>query len=59
MIDFRNLQTLRCELIKNRDRIEVEEKAILASKCLQLSEPIREELKNKLSYYYARPVEVE
>lgn len=59
MIDFRNVQTLRCEMIKSRDKIEEEEAPILESKCLQLSEQAREELREKLSYYYGRPVEAE
>ncbi len=59
MIDFRNVQTLRCEMIKNRDKIEEEEAPILESKCLQLSAQAREELREKLSYYYGRPVEAE
>jgi hypothetical protein len=59
MIDFRNVQTLRCEMIKNRDKIEREEAPILESKCLQVSKQTREELQNKLSYYYGRPVEAE
>jgi len=34
MIDFRNVQTLRCEMIKSRDKTVVEEVPILESKCL-------------------------
>ena len=59
MIDFRNIQTLRCDLIRNRDKTQEEETPILESKCLQLSGEAREELRNKLSYYYGRPVEAE
>lgn len=57
MVDFRNVQTLRCDLIKSRDKTKEEETPILESKCLQLSDQAREELRNKLSYYYGRPVE--
>lgn len=59
MIDFRNIQTLRCELIKNRDKTKQEEELILKSKCLQLSEGSRDELRKKLSFYYGRPAEAE
>lgn len=59
MIDFRNIHTLKCELIKNRDKIEQEEESVLESKCLQLSETTREELRHKLSFYYGRPSEAE
>lgn len=59
MIDFRNIQTLKCELIKSRDKIGEEEVPILESKCLQLSNQSREELRKKLSFYYGRPSEEE
>jgi len=59
MIDFRNSQTLKCELIRNRDRTTEEDPPILESKCIQLSEQTREELRRKLSYYYGRPAEAE
>lgn len=57
MIDFRNVQTLKCDLIKSRDKTKEEETQILKSRCLQLSDQVREELRNKLSYYYGRQVE--
>jgi len=48
MIDFRNTYKLYC------DKIKSPEKAPLESKCLQLSLQARDELRNKISYYYAR-----
>lgn len=59
MIDFRNVQTLRCDLIQNREKITQDEKSILDSRCLQLSERAREELREKLSFYYWRSSEAE
>ena len=59
MIDFRNVQTLRCDLIKSRDKTTEEHISILESKCLQLAESAREDLRNKLSYYYGRPLEAQ
>jgi len=48
MIDFRNTYKLYC------DKIKSPEKAPLESKCLQLSLQTRAELRDKISYYYAR-----
>jgi hypothetical protein len=48
MIDFRNTYKLSC------DKIKSPEKAPLESKCLQLSLQTRAELRDKISYYYAR-----
>ncbi len=59
MIDFRNVQTLRCDLIKSRDKTKEEHTSILESKCLQLTDNARELLRNKLSYYYGRPLEAQ
>ena len=54
MVDFRNIQTLRCDLIKSREHTSEEDTNILASKCLQLSIQTREELRMKLSHYFGR-----
>jgi hypothetical protein len=54
MIDFRNIYTIRCGLIKRVEKMGQEEAVILDSKCLQLSESTREELRNKLAYYFGR-----
>jgi hypothetical protein len=48
MIDFRNTYKLSCDKIKSPG------KAPLESKCLQLSLQTRAELRDKISYYYAR-----
>ena len=48
MADFRNTYKLYC------DKIKSSEKAPLESKCLQLSVQARSELRDKISYYYAR-----
>jgi len=48
MIDFRNTYKLYCNKIKSP------KEAPLESKCLQLSLQTRAELRDKISYYYAR-----
>ena len=48
MVDFRNTYKLYC------DKIKSPEKAPLESKCSQLSVQARSELRDKISYYYAR-----
>lgn len=55
MIDFRNIQTIKCDLIQSRERTKEENVQILASKCLQLSKLTREELRQKLAHYFSRP----
>ena len=60
MIDFRNIQTIRCGLIQSREKTKEEDAQILASKCLQLSKQSREELRQKLAHYFSRrPLEDE
>jgi hypothetical protein len=59
MIDFRNVNTIRCEMIKRAEQMGKNEIPIIESKCLQLSDTTREELRNKMSYYYARRPEEE
>ena len=54
MVDFRNIQTLRCGLIKSREDTSEEDTNILASKCLQLSIQTRDELRMKLAHYFGR-----
>jgi hypothetical protein len=54
MIDFRNIYTVKCDMIKRADRMGMGEAAIVNSKCLQLSEDTREELRNKIAYYFGR-----
>ena len=60
MVDFRNVQTLKCDLIKSREDTKEEDGNILASKCLQLSKQTRDDLRLKLSHYFGRrPLEDE
>ena len=60
MVDFRNIQTIRCDLIQSREKTKEENIQILASKCLQLSKLARTELRQKLAHYFSRrPVEDE
>jgi hypothetical protein len=60
MVDFRNIQTLKCDLIKGREDTIEEDGDILASKCMQLSRQTRRELRLKLSHYFGRvPIEDE
>jgi len=54
MVDFRNIQTIRCDLIRSREHTLEEETNILASKCVQLSIKTREELRMKLAHYFGR-----
>lgn len=49
MIDFRNIYKINCDKIINATNSPLE------NKCLQLSIQTRDELRNKLSYYYWRP----
>lgn len=52
MIDFKNIYKIDCGTIKSPTQ------APLESKCLQISKQARSELRDKISYYYARvPVE--
>lgn len=57
MIDFRNISTIKCEMIKRPKQTGAEDSPIVESKLLQLSDTVREELSNKMAYYYARPRE--
>lgn len=54
MIDFRRTYRLKCPMIKRDEEMKEKDKAILESKCLQLSKKTREDLRMKLSYYYYR-----
>ena len=59
MIDFRNVQTLKCDLIRDRQATKEEATSVLESKCLQLSNEAREGLRDKLSFFYGRAGEVD
>lgn len=52
MIDFRRTYRLKCPMIKRK--FGEKEKPLLESKCLQLSDKTRGNLRNKLSYYFWR-----
>ena len=56
MVDFRNIYTIKCPMIK-RPEITCPKNApeIIESKVLQLSVQARSELRDKISYYYSRP----
>lgn len=54
MIDFRNVHTIKCDMIKRASSMGQEEAEITESKCIQLSEETREELRNKMAFYYGR-----
>lgn len=62
MIDFRNIQTLKCPLIKTKEQREKsgkEELPILKSKRFQLSVSTRKELRDKLSNYFWRSNDID
>lgn len=54
MIDFRNITTVRCEMIKRAEEITEREAPLIASKCLELTEETRKELRDKIAFYYGR-----
>lgn len=53
MIDFRNINSLKCDMIKRP--ISESERPLIDSKHLELSVPTRAILREKLSYYFYRP----
>jgi hypothetical protein len=53
MIDFRNIYSLKCDMIKRP--ISESERPLIDSKRLELSVPTRAILREKLSYYFYRP----
>jgi hypothetical protein len=57
MIDFRNITTIRCQMIKRPEDLTPDEAPLIASKVLQLSEITRKELREKISFYYGRSPE--
>lgn len=58
MIDFRNIYTIKCDLIKRVCGGSSAEDQLLKSKCLQLTNDIRSELRVKIASYYSRkPIE--
>jgi hypothetical protein len=53
-IDFRNIFTIHCGLIKRAEQMGANEVAVIDSKCLQLSDASRAELRDKVAYYFGR-----
>ena len=54
MIDFRNIYTIQCPLIKRSEELTTQDPAIIKSKVLQLSIQARTELREKIGFYYTR-----
>lgn len=58
MIDFRNIYTVKCQLIKKVDNGRSAEDSLIQSKLLQLTNDVRSELRDKITKYYSRiPIE--
>lgn len=55
MIDFRKIYSLQCPMIKRQSDLTASDLPLTQSKYLQLSVETREQLRNKLSYYFGRP----
>ncbi len=54
MIDFKRTHRLKCSMIKRKTEMVPSDMEILQSKLLQLSDSSRDDLRNKLSYFYWR-----
>lgn len=55
IIDFRNIYSLMCDMIKRQSALTDHDKPLIESKRLELSVETRHLLRNKLSYYFWRP----
>ncbi|MBL7135470.1 MAG: hypothetical protein ISS81_02615 [Candidatus Marinimicrobia bacterium] len=55
MIDYKNIYTIKCAMIKRPEKVKPEDAPIIESKVLQLSIRARSELRDKFAYYYSRP----
>ena len=55
MIDFKDIRHIKCTKVLESEKDT--DKDILKSIVLQLSDNSREELRNKMGYYFARPPE--
>jgi len=53
MIDFKNVQKIKCEKIKRPEQMSQENNLILESKILELTIEAREELREKIAYFYS------
>lgn len=54
MIDFKRTHRLKCSMIKRKEKMQSTDAPILQSKLLQLSDRSRDDLRDKLSYFYWR-----
>ena len=54
MINFKNIYTMKCAMIKRPKELKPEDAPIIESKVLQLSIQARSELRDKIAYYYSR-----
>ncbi len=54
MINFKNIYTTKCTMIKRPEELKPEDAPIIESKVLQLSIQARSELRDKIAYYYSR-----
>jgi hypothetical protein len=55
MIDFRNIYSLKCNMIKREIKLTPNDEPLIQSKKLELSVTTRAILREKLSYYFFRP----
>ncbi|KAF5415420.1 MAG: hypothetical protein C5S48_05780 [Candidatus Methanogaster sp.] len=54
MINFRDIYTMKCAMIKRPEELKPEDAPIIESKVLQLSIQARSELRDKIVFYYSR-----
>lgn len=54
MINFKNIYTMNCAMIKRPKELKPEDAPVMESKVLQLSIQTRSELRAKIAYYYSR-----
>jgi hypothetical protein len=55
MIDFQDILTVRCQMIKRPEAMGTDDQPIVKSKVLQLSVAARADLRAKISHYFYRP----
>ena len=54
MINFKDIYTMKCAMIKRPEELKPEDAPIVESKVLQLSIQARSELRDKIVFYYSR-----
>lgn len=54
MINFKDIYTMKCAMIKRPEELKPEDAPIIESKILQLSIQARSELRDKIVFYYSR-----